>query len=145
MKTLIKKLLDFMRFTGFDFVDHAIGAAVLFTVTTLGADMLFVHEAAICIAALVTVLAAIGLEIWQGETGNGTMQVSDMCAGILSVLMCLPIALGIYEFIGKPVWENYSYWQILHVFIICCLCFYPFVWSQLPASEKKRFIGLFKK
>ncbi|OIQ22025.1 MAG: hypothetical protein BM557_01205 [Flavobacterium sp. MedPE-SWcel] len=145
MKNLFLKVLNIMRFTGFDWIDHAIGAVLLFVGTfksfcTVGVNA---HFSAVT-AALFTSLVVVCLEIWQGKTKNGVMEVSDMMSGIIATVVTLTINFMILDFSGHHI-SGFSFWGGVGALVFILPFGYPFVWMQLRASERKRFLALFKK
>jgi len=136
MKNTVKKVLDFMRFTGIDWVDHAIGAVLLFALTVfVSYKWLFSAETSISLAAVITIIAVFGLEIWQGETKNGTISVSDMCSGLITVWVSLPFCMSVFKLNGVAI-PGYKHWVIAPVIGLSGFAWYYFVWKRLPKKSK---------
>ena len=142
MTETIKKIVEFLRFTKIEWIDHNITARLLL-MALLPISLLIglilgdgVHVN-LSRALFVAVFCVIAFEIWQYKTGNGKMEVSDMASGMIGAIDMTIIILVILHYLD-PELSKMNFWAGLGGFIFLAPWWYLLVYKQLRPKPKKQ-------
>lgn len=138
------KLLNKFRFTGKDYLDHAIGALILFS--ALSCFLIFIGisnpQWGITIALGLTILGGgIGLEIYQRESGKGNAQTSDYAAVFVSAVFAYITTWQILVWINvipKGTWDFIDKWyHFAGVYLFLIFVCWLFIYKQLKNKQNE--------
>jgi hypothetical protein len=134
MKKMISRILNKLRFSKYDFVNHTVCACIFYLLLRI--VLIFINlivsvkpeYQAITAAALVILLAGQLLEIYQVESKTGAAQGSDSLAIITAAIACM-----VTDFVFAHVFNWYSIpgfdtlFSSIPIYIILALIYYFFV------------------
>jgi len=131
-------LLNFLRFTGKDYLDHAINALLMFSAISALLIWLspFTVEVSLTIALCSTVLfGGIFLEAYQNKSGTGKAQASDYGAVIISAVFCYITAFPLLLATGVTKTNNWyfktKWYELLGMYILLAVLAYVWVYRRL--------------